>query len=101
MKTFLEISAPYVRTLNITVFPHRTNLLLKNISSVVIGVINFFEYDVGTSSVQLMRNASEFLESFNHVKRIHIERHCFEVCIDALVSLIYLCTPGVEKLRTH
>ncbi|KAL8494042.1 hypothetical protein ACS0TY_025007 [Phlomoides rotata] len=75
---FLEISAPYIRSLNITVNPQGRKWQLRNISSVVKASIKFFELD-GDCSVEVMSNAKEFLEQFNHVNYLDVGNVCFEV----------------------
>ncbi|KAL8504721.1 hypothetical protein ACS0TY_016050 [Phlomoides rotata] len=74
---FLEISAPYIRSLNITVNPQGRKWQLRNISSVK-SSIKFFELD-GDFSMEVMSNAKEFLEHFNHVNYLDVGNVCFEV----------------------
>ncbi|KAL8489623.1 hypothetical protein ACS0TY_025509 [Phlomoides rotata] len=75
---FLEIIAPYVPSLDITVFPQGRKWQLRNISSVVTACINFFEIDFGCTE-EVMSNVMEFLEKFKQVKEIYVARQCFEV----------------------
>ncbi|KAL8484941.1 hypothetical protein ACS0TY_027300 [Phlomoides rotata] len=75
---FLEISAPYIRSLNITVNPQGRKWQLKNISFVVKASIKFFELD-GDCSMEVVSNAKEFLEHFNHVNYLDVGNVCFEV----------------------
>ncbi|KAL8489615.1 hypothetical protein ACS0TY_025505 [Phlomoides rotata] len=77
---YLEITAPYISYLNIKVCPEGRKLKLKNISSVVTAFINLFEFDGGCTE-ELMSNVNVFLENFKHVKKLHVARQCFEVCI--------------------
>ncbi|CAH9073677.1 unnamed protein product [Cuscuta epithymum] len=64
-KQLVEISAPYIRTLNIGFHLSRTKMQLSNIPSVVDANIDF---SVSRSSVDVMNNSMELLEKLQHVK---------------------------------
>ncbi|CAH9073673.1 unnamed protein product [Cuscuta epithymum] len=64
-KHVVEISAPYIRTLNIGLHPSKTKMQLNNIPSVADANIDF---SVCHSSVEMMNNTMELLEKIQHVK---------------------------------
>lgn len=81
----LEISAPYLSSLNIIVFGQGRKFWLRNISSVVTSTIDFW---AGGSAVVVMAYAKEFLQHFKHVNDLDIHGSCFEVCIFAQHSCV-------------
>lgn len=99
---YLEISAPYVCDLDITMYPQRRKCQLKDISSVVTASINFFDFG-GDCSEEVMSNVEEFLENFKHVKDLRVRQECFEVCIYALkfFTFFFLCIRPKNRLIRH
>ncbi|KAL3620485.1 hypothetical protein CASFOL_035397 [Castilleja foliolosa] len=71
-KPLLQISAPNLHTLSVSVNPKGRKLCLGNISSLVRATINFAVYVCDTSSTEVMSNAMEILEKIRHVKVVDL-----------------------------
>ncbi|GFP79977.1 F-box/LRR-repeat protein at3g03360 [Phtheirospermum japonicum] len=75
----LEISAPYIRSLDVSLYPKGRKLRLTNIPSNVTATIDFIGSDIDFSSVMLMKNAEKLLGNIRHVKAVKLGANYVEV----------------------
>ncbi|KAL3620482.1 hypothetical protein CASFOL_035394 [Castilleja foliolosa] len=79
---FLQISAPYLHTLYVALFPDIRKLSLENTSSLVKATIEFVGFVSGSSernNERVMSNAKELLEKTRHVKVVDLRYSYVEV----------------------
>ncbi|CAH9145161.1 unnamed protein product [Cuscuta epithymum] len=81
-KHLVEISAPYIKMLDISLHPSRTKMQLNNIPSVTDADVN---YTVPHSSVEVMNNTMELLEMLQHVKVLVLGYGVIEVLSEMVV----------------
>ncbi|KAL0404937.1 UNVERIFIED_CONTAM: F-box/FBD/LRR-repeat protein [Sesamum radiatum] len=77
-ETFLEISAPYIHTLQISQHPRGRRLRLTDVASLVRADIDF-EVDLHPVSVKLISCTEELFNSLQHVKELEVGYGCLEV----------------------
>lgn len=82
----LEISAPYVRCLEISLYPHGRLLRLRDIGSVV----NYGEHDWLPHGAEVMSYTMELMRTIQHVKELELESKCFDVRFGALLCFAIL-----------
>ncbi|KAI3471659.1 hypothetical protein Pfo_028309 [Paulownia fortunei] len=79
VESLLEISAPYIHSLWISLYPKGRKLRLTNISSIVRAGIDFNGFDSDAGSVKVMSYTKELFENLQHVKELELGRGCIEV----------------------
>ncbi|KAL3620493.1 hypothetical protein CASFOL_035405 [Castilleja foliolosa] len=77
LEPFLQISAPYLRTLWVSLYPSCRKLSLENASSLVRATINFV--GIGWDDAEMMSHAKEILEKIRHVKVVDLRFGYIEV----------------------
>ncbi|GFP84215.1 putative F-box/LRR-repeat protein at3g18150 [Phtheirospermum japonicum] len=93
----LEISAPYVHTLDISFNPEERKLVLRNIKSLVSAEINFTDFwSSFVVEEVVISTTKELFEIFKDVKELELGQDYFKVCIDALsfFNILVLCRFG-------
>ncbi|CAH9078980.1 unnamed protein product [Cuscuta europaea] len=68
---FLQISAPYLKDLNLWLCPTQSQLKLKNISSLVSASFNYSD-PFGHLTSEDVSNTKEVFEKIEHVKELHL-----------------------------
>ncbi|KAI3471576.1 hypothetical protein Pfo_028226 [Paulownia fortunei] len=79
VESLLEISAPYIHSLWISLYPKGRKLRLTNISSIVRAGIDFNGFDCDAGSVNAMSYTKELFENLQHVKKLELGRGCIVV----------------------
>ncbi|KAL6499577.1 hypothetical protein OROGR_027487 [Orobanche gracilis] len=78
----MDISSPFLQTLDVSFSPLGKKLQLTNIASIVSANIHFDEFD---KSVVVMNNTMELLEKTKHAKDLILRGACIEVLSECVV----------------
>ncbi|KAL0453075.1 UNVERIFIED_CONTAM: F-box/FBD/LRR-repeat protein [Sesamum latifolium] len=96
-ETFLEISASYIHTLQISQHPRGRRLRLTDVASLVRADIDF-EVDFHPVSVKLISCTEELFNSLQHVKELEVGYGCLEVLSMLAVKGWLLPQSGQRRL---
>ncbi|KAL3620495.1 hypothetical protein CASFOL_035407 [Castilleja foliolosa] len=80
LEPFLQISAPYLHNLSVTLCPKHRKLCLENTSSLVRATLDFVIGD-WESREDRISDAKELFEKIRHVKVVHLGYIYMEVCL--------------------
>ncbi|KAL3620513.1 hypothetical protein CASFOL_035425 [Castilleja foliolosa] len=83
LEPFLQISAPYLHNLSVTLCPKQRKLCLENTSSLVKATLDFVIGD-WESREDRISDAKELFEKIRHVKVVHLGYIYMEVCVAAI-----------------
>lgn len=92
----LNISAPYIHSLKISMPVVGRKLQLGNISSLVRADIDYLEFSWSSMSLGVMDNARALLESLQHVKELYVGLQFSKVCFGRcfwFFNILLLCHP--------
>ncbi|KAK4412984.1 putative FBD-associated F-box protein [Sesamum alatum] len=99
-ETSLEISAPYIHTLQISLHPRGRRLRLTNVSSLVRANIDC-EVDFDPGSVKLISCTKEPFNDLQHVKELEVGYGCLEVLSMLVVKGWRLPYSRRRRLTVH
>ncbi|CAH9069622.1 unnamed protein product [Cuscuta epithymum] len=71
-ENFLEISAPYLKSLVLSLYPIERKLKLTNLSSLVSAQFRFTGYTYGPMYEDVLNNTKEIFENIQHVKELEL-----------------------------
>ncbi|KAL3620505.1 hypothetical protein CASFOL_035417 [Castilleja foliolosa] len=83
LEPYLQISAPYLHNLSVTLCPKERKLCLENTSSLVRATLDFVFGD-WESDEERISDAKELFEKIRHVKVVHLGYIYMEVCVAAI-----------------
>ncbi|KAL2225928.1 putative F-box/LRR-repeat protein At5g02930 [Sesamum indicum] len=99
-ETCLDISAPYIHTLQISLHPRGRRLRLTNVASLVRANIDF-EVDFDPGSLKLIGYTKELFNSLQHVKELEVGYGFLEVLSMLAVKGWRLAHSGRRRLTVH